>query len=75
MNTENKYKRYSINWPVDLHERAKKAAALKGHESLKNYLVELVDRDANETIKDHSTLKVSNEDFDKFAEAIQCDAK
>lgn len=61
------YKRYSLRWPAELHLLAEKAAAIKGHQSLKSYLIELVENDARKTIQDYSTIRLSNEDFDRFA--------
>lgn len=61
------YKRYSLRWPAELHVLAEKAATIKGHESLKSYLIELVEKDARRTLEDYSAIKLSNEEFDRFA--------
>jgi uncharacterized protein (DUF1778 family) len=60
------YKRYSLRWPAELHVLAEKAATIKGHESLKSYLIELVEKDARKTLEDYTTINLSNEDFDRF---------
>ncbi|MCR6653141.1 MAG: DUF1778 domain-containing protein [Cellvibrionaceae bacterium] len=66
MNSKPDYKRYSLRWPTELHVLAEKAAAIKGHESLKSYLIELVENDARKTLADYNSIKLSNEEFDGF---------
>lgn len=63
-------KRYSLRWPSELHELAEKAAVIKGHESLRSYLIGLVEKDARKTLEDYSAIKLSNEEFDRFASYI-----
>lgn len=69
------YKRYSLRWPAELHLLAEKAAAIKGHESLKSYLIELIESDARRTLADHGTIKLSNEEFDSFIRRADRDAE
>lgn len=64
------YKRYSLRWPAELHLLAEKAAVIKGHESLKSYLIALVEKDARKTLEDYSTIKLSNEEFDCFVGSV-----
>jgi uncharacterized protein (DUF1778 family) len=63
-------KRYSLRWSAELHLLAQKAAVIKGHESLKSYLVELVEKDATKAVEDFTTIRLSDEDFDRFMELI-----
>lgn len=67
MNSKTTMKRYSLRWPAELHLMAEKAAAIKEHESLKSYLIDLVEKDARKTLESYSTIKLSNEEYDKFA--------
>lgn len=65
------YKRYSLRWPAELHVLAEKAATIKGHESLKSYLIDLVENDARKTLEDYSIITLSVGEFDRFAKYLQ----
>ena len=51
---------------------AEKAAALKGMNSLTEYVVRLIEEDAREVIKQHEAITVKDDVFDRFMAA--CDA-
>lgn len=51
---------------------AEKAAALKGMKSLTEYVVRLIEKDAQEVIREHAAISVKEDVFDRFIAA--CDA-
>ena len=51
---------------------AEKAAALKGMKSLTEYVVRLIEQDAEQVIREHESITVENDVFDRFIAA--CDA-
>ena len=51
---------------------AEKAAALKGMNSLTEYVVRLIEQDAQRVIKEHESITVEGDVFDRFMSA--CDA-
>ena len=51
---------------------AEKAAALKGMKSLTEYVVRLIEQDAEQVIREHEAITVKNDVFDRFIAA--CDA-
>jgi len=53
-------------------QAAEKAAALKGMKSLTEYVVRLIEKDAERVIKEHESITVKNDVFDRFIHA--CDA-
>ena len=55
-----------------LKATAEKAAALKGMKSLTEYVVRLIERDAEQVIKEHESITVKDDVFDRFIAA--CDA-
>lgn len=67
MSEKTELKRYSLRWSAEIHELAEKASVIKGHDSIKSYLIELVEKDARKTVEDYGTIKLSNEEFDSFA--------
>lgn len=50
---------------------AEKAAALKGMNSLTEYVVRLIERDAQEVIKAHESITVKADVFDRFMSACE----
>ena len=66
MSEKSELKRYSLRWSAEIHELAEKASVIKGHDTIKSYLIELVEKDARKTIEDYGTIKLSNEEFDRF---------
>jgi len=50
---------------------AEKAAALEGRKSLTEYVVRLIERDAQRVIKEHESITVENDVFDRFM--LACD--
>lgn len=55
-----------------LKASAEKAAALKGMKSLTEYVVRLIERDAEQVIREHESITIKNDVFDRFIAA--CDA-
>lgn len=55
-----------------LKASAEKAAALKGMKSLTEYVVRLIERDAEQVIREHESITLKNDIFDRFIAA--CDA-
>lgn len=71
MSTEKKTSRYELKWSSDTHELANRAAAAGGYGSVKEYLSRLVHADAPKTIHEYETMKLTNEQFDKFIAACE----
>ncbi len=63
-----------IDMRVDaaLKAAAEKAAALKGMKSLTEYVVRLIEHDAEQVIREHESITVKNDVFDRFIAA--CDS-
>lgn len=55
-----------------LKEAAEKAAALKGMRSLTEYVVRLIQEDTERVIKEHESMTLQDDVFDRFINA--CDA-
>ncbi|MGH1404362.1 MAG: DUF1778 domain-containing protein [Alphaproteobacteria bacterium] len=55
-----------------LKAAAEKAAALKGMKSLTEYVVRLIEQDAEAVIREHESITVEDDVFDRFIAA--CDA-
>ena len=60
-----------IDMKVDenIKAAAEKAAALKGMKNLTEYVVCLIEQDAEQVIRDHSTMVVEDDIFDRFIAA------
>ncbi len=56
----------------DIKAIVEKAAALKGMNSLTEYVVRLIEKDAKQVIAEHESITVKNDVFDRFMAA--CDA-
>lgn len=50
---------------------AEKAAALKGMKSLTEYIVRLIKDDAERVIREHETIKLKDNVFDRFMSACE----
>jgi|TARA_R110001583_G_C5553909_1_gene400588 uncharacterized protein (DUF1778 family) len=50
---------------------AEKAAALKGMKSLTEYIVRLIERDAEQVIREHEAITVKDDVFDRFMAACE----
>ena len=55
-----------------LKAAAEKAAALEGMKSLTEYIVQLIEKDAQRVIKEHGAIVLQEDVFDRFIRA--CDA-
>ncbi len=54
-----------------LKAAAEKAAALKGMKSLTEYVVRLIEKDAERVIKEHESITVKDDVFDRFISACE----
>lgn len=54
-----------------LKASAEKAAALKGMKSLTDYVVRLIERDAEQVIKEYESVTLKNDVFDRFIAACE----
>jgi uncharacterized protein (DUF1778 family) len=54
-----------------LKAAAEKAAALKGMKSLTEYVVRLIERDAEQVIREHESITVKDDVFDRFIAACE----
>ena len=54
-----------------LKSSAEKAAALKGMKSLTEYVVRLIEEDAKKVIREHESMVIADDVFDRFIAA--CD--
>lgn len=50
---------------------AEKAAALKGMNSLTEYVVRLIEQDAQQVIKEYESIMVKDDVFDRFMKACE----
>ena len=50
---------------------AEKAAALKGMKSLTEYVVRLIEKDAEEVIREHESITLKDDVFDRFMTACE----
>lgn len=50
---------------------AEKAAALKGMKSLTEYVVRLIERDAEQVIREHEAITLKDDVFDRFIAACE----
>jgi len=62
-----------IDMRVDeaLKAAAEKAAALKGMKSLTEYVVRLIEHDAEQVIREHGSITVQDDVFDRFIAACE----
>lgn len=54
-----------------IKDAAEKAAALKGMKSLTEYIVKLIEHDAEKTIREHAAISVQDDIFDRFVMACE----
>ena len=54
-----------------LKAAAEKAAALQGQKSLTEYLVRLIEKDAKRVIKEHDSITLKDDVFDRFITACE----
>lgn len=55
----------------NLKASAEKAAALKGMKSLSEYLVHLIEKDADQVIREHESVTLKDSVFDRFTAACE----
>jgi uncharacterized protein (DUF1778 family) len=63
--------RLDMRLSQEVKTKAEKAAALLGLKSLTEYVVHLMDEDATKVIKQHESMIIEDDCFDKFMQA--CD--
>ena len=52
-------------------EAAEKAAALEGMKSLTEYVVRLIEKDSQRVIKEHESITLEDDVFDRFIQACE----
>lgn len=62
-----------INMSIDetVKAAAEKAAALQGMKNLTEYVVRLIEKDAQRVIKEHESITLRNNVFDRFMDACE----
>jgi uncharacterized protein (DUF1778 family) len=55
----------------EIKAAAEKAAALLGMKSLTEYIVRLIEKDARRVIREHESIVVENDVFDRFMSACK----
>ena len=63
--------RLDMRLSQEIKTKAEKATALLGLKSLTEYIVDLMDKDASRVIKQHESIVVENNRFDKFMHACE----
>jgi uncharacterized protein (DUF1778 family) len=55
----------------EIKAAAEKAAALLGRKSLTEYIVRLIEKDARRVIREHESIEVADNVFDRFMSACE----
>jgi uncharacterized protein (DUF1778 family) len=55
----------------EIKAAAEKAAALSGTKSLTEYIVRLIEKDARQVIREHESIVVKDDVFDRFMSACE----
>ena len=63
--------RLDIRLDEEIKARAEKASALLGLKSLTEYVVRLMEEDANQVIAQHETMTLKSDVFDEFMAACE----
>ncbi len=63
--------RFDMKLDLEIKEKAEKASALLGLRSLKEYVVRLMEEDANKVIAEHESITVQDNVFDRFMAACE----
>ena len=63
--------RFDMKLDQEIKEKAEKASALLGLRSLKEYVVRLMEEDANKVIAEHESITVQDDVFDRFMDACE----
>ncbi len=58
--------RLDMRLSIEVKRKAEKASALLGLKSLTEYIVNLIERDAAQVIKQYESMTVENDLFDRF---------
>ncbi len=61
--------RYEMRWDEEVKRKAEKASALSGFKNVKDYLVDLVEKDATKVIAEHESIMLEDDVFDRFTAA------
>ena len=67
--------RFDMRLDEEVKAKAEKASALLGMKSLKEYVVQLMDKNATQVIAEHESIVVENNIFDRFMIACEEAAK
>ncbi len=67
--------RFDMRLDVEVKAKAEKASALLGMNSLKEYVVHLMDENATRVIAEHESMVVENNIFDRFTMACEEEVK
>lgn len=63
--------RFDMKLDQEIKEKAEKASALLGLRSLTEYVVRLMEEDANKVIAEHESITVQDDVFDRFMDACE----
>ena len=63
--------RFDMRLDEEVKAKAEKAAALLGMKSLTEYVVKLMEDDANQVIAEHESMLVEDNIFDRFLDACE----
>jgi len=63
--------RFDMKLDLEIKEKAEKASALLGLRSLKEYVVRLMEEDANKVIAEYESITVQDNVFDRFMDACE----
>lgn len=67
--------RFDMRLDAEVKAKAEKASALLGMNSLKEYVVQLMDENATRVIAEHASIVVEDNIFDRFMLACEAAAK
>ena len=63
--------RIDMRIDASIKATAEKAAALEGMKSLTEYVVRLIEKDAKRVIKEHESITLKDDVFDRFIDACK----
>lgn len=62
----NKDINFDLTWSEDIHKMATQVAKIAGFDNISDYLAHLVNQDAIKNQQAQNTIKLENEEFDRF---------
>ena len=63
--------RLDLRLDEEIKAKAEKASALLGLKSLTEYVVRLIEEDADKVIKHHESMTIEGDTFDRFVDACE----